>query len=61
MKNLLLTILTFFTISFANSQSFKGHASGTFGILNAKIRVQYEIPLGNKFSAGANLKITSFK
>jgi len=55
MKNLLLTILTFFVISFANAQSFKGHDSGTIGILNAKIRLQYEIPIGDKFSTGANL------
>ena len=55
MKKIILTTIAFLTLSIAYSQSFKGHASGTFGILNAKIRVQYEIPLGNKFSAGANL------
>jgi len=55
MKKIILTTIAFFALSITYSQSFKGHASGTFGILNAKIRLQYEIPLGDKFSTGANL------
>ena len=37
------------------AQNFKGHASGTFGILNAKIRAQYEMPLKDRASFGINM------
>jgi hypothetical protein len=45
---LLLTTLTY-------AQDFKGHASGTFGILNGKVRVQYELPLKDRASFGMNM------
>ena len=35
-------------------QDFKGHLSGSFGVLNPKIRIQYEKPLQAKASWGAN-------
>ena len=44
MKKIILTTIALLTLSIVYSQNFKGHASGTFGILNAKIRLQYEIP-----------------
>jgi hypothetical protein len=54
MKKIIL-VVAILAFGFTNAQEFKGHASGTFGILNAKIRLQYELPLGNKYSTGANL------
>ena len=55
MKKIILMTVALFAFGFTNAQNFKGHASGTIGILNAKIRLQYEMPIGNKFSTGANL------
>jgi hypothetical protein len=50
----ILTLLFIFSsISFA--QKFKGHISGTAGFLNAKVRLQYEAPLKDRASFGANL------
>jgi hypothetical protein len=37
------------------SQSWEGNVSGTVGLINTKIRVQYEMPIGEQFSTGANL------
>ncbi|MDB4089612.1 hypothetical protein N9544_08340 [Flavobacteriales bacterium] len=56
MKNkitMLFTALLFTTFTYA--QDFKGHASGTFGILNGKVRVQYEMPLKDRASFGMNM------
>jgi hypothetical protein len=39
----------------AYAQGFKGHASATFGILNPKIRVQYERPIKDRASWGVNM------
>jgi hypothetical protein len=55
MKKIILIGLSICAFGFTNAQDFKGHASGTIGILNAKIRLQYELPLGGKYSTGANL------
>ena len=54
MKRIIL-VVAIIAFGFTNAQDFKGHASGTFGILNAKIRLQYELPIGSKYSTGANL------
>jgi hypothetical protein len=48
-----IAVLCIFNCSY--SQNFTGHASGTFGILNGKIRLQYENPLKDRASFGANL------
>jgi hypothetical protein len=50
---MLFTALFFTTLTFA--QDFEGHASGTFGILNGKVRVQYEMPLEDRASFGLNM------
>lgn len=55
MKKVLLAVFASMFVGTVFSQNFKGHASGTYGILNSKIRIQYELPLGSRFTAGANL------
>jgi hypothetical protein len=50
---MLLTAL--FSTGLSYAQSFKGHASGTFGIVNQKVRVQYEIPIKSSASYGINM------
>ena len=50
---MLLTALFITGLTYA--QDFKGHASGTFGILNGKVRVQYEMPLKSRASYGMNM------
>ncbi len=50
---MLFTALFITGLSYA--QDFKGHASGTFGILNGKVRVQYEMPLESRASYGMNM------
>ena len=42
-------------ITFTHAQNFKGHASGTIGIINPKVRVQYEMPLKDNKSLGINM------
>ncbi len=54
MKKLLVSAILLAT-GFVNGQDFKGNISGTLGILNAKIRLQYEKPIGERYSTGANL------
>jgi hypothetical protein len=48
------TILLLFS-SEMNSQNWEGNLSGTVGLLNFKVRIQYELPIGEKYSTGANL------
>lgn len=55
MKKIILTAVAVFTFVFANAQNFKGNLSGTVGLLNSKARIQYELPIGSKFSTGVNL------
>jgi hypothetical protein len=50
---MLLTALLITSLTFA--QGFKGNASGTFGIFNRKVRIQYEMPLSTRASFGVNL------
>lgn len=52
-STLFLTVLFMTSINFA--QDFEGNASGTFGILNAKARIQYEMPLKDRASFGINV------
>ena len=49
--------IAFFIISssFTFSQRWDGHASGFFGILNPKARIQYELPISESLTTGANL------
>jgi len=49
----ILLFIVFSTISF--SQDWKGNLSGTVGIINFKARIQYELPIGDNMSTGANL------
>lgn len=55
MKKTILIFILFSSFSLFYGQSFKGNISATYGILNSKIRVQYEHPVGDRFSTGANL------
>jgi len=50
-----LLFTVFFITSMSYAQNFKGHASGTFGLLNTKIRLQYEMPLKSRASYGMNM------
>lgn len=55
MKNLFIILLTGLTLnSFAQSESMNGNVSATFGILNPKLRLQYERPLKKRASYGIN-------
>ncbi len=54
-KTLLLIVFIFTATSLVFSQEFKHNVSGTFGILNPKVRIQYEAPLKDRASFGANL------
>ena len=55
MKKKCIGVIVFVCITiFAHSQNWKGNGSFGFGILNPKIRGQYELPLTNKFTVGAN-------
>jgi hypothetical protein len=62
MKKIMLTALAVFVFVITNAQDFKGNLSGTVGLLNSKARIQYELPIGSKFSTGLNLNyyFTSF-
>lgn len=48
MTTMSLTVLT-------HAQEFKGNVSGTVGILNSKVRLQYEIPIESRGSLGVNV------
>ena len=50
-----MLFIAFFITSLSYAQNFKGHASGTLGIINAKVRVQYELPLKDRASYGINM------
>ena len=54
-KKITFLIALLFVTTFLNAQDFKGNASGAFGILNAKIRLQYEMPLKDRASYGMNM------
>ncbi|MBU6158316.1 MAG: hypothetical protein KGP35_04705 [Bacteroidetes bacterium] len=56
MKKTFLILLFITVAGFAvKSQSFKGHVSGMFGVINYKLRLQYERPIKTNASYGANL------
>jgi hypothetical protein len=54
-KTLLFFVFIITASSLVFSQEFKHNISGTFGILNPKVRIQYEAPLKDRASFGANL------
>jgi len=55
MKKRFLSLMLFMSLTImANSQNWKGNASAGFGLLNTKIRLQYEMPITKQFSVGAN-------
>ena len=54
-KFVILFSILFFFSEFSHSQNWEGNFSGTVGLINFKVRVQYEIPIGEKYSTGANL------
>ena len=53
--NFTLLISALFLVANVSAQTFIGHFSGSFGILNPKARIQYELPFKNRCSVGANL------
>lgn len=57
MKKVILFLIVLFLFSSGKlfSQTFRGNISGTFGILNTKVRVQYERPLSTRGSYGINV------
>lgn len=61
--NIGMLFIAFFITSLSYAQNFKGHASGTLGIFNTKVRVQYELPLKDRASYGINLNyyLTNWK
>lgn len=50
-----MLFIAFFITSLSYAQNFKGHASGTLGIINTKVRVQYELPIKDRASYGINM------
>lgn len=54
MKKLVLPFLFVFFICNLNAQNWKGNGFLGFGLLNPKLRAQYELPITNKFTVGAN-------
>ena len=53
-KVIYLAALLLMSLS-VNAQNWKGNGSLGFGLLNAKVRAQYEMPLNKQFTVGANL------
>lgn len=53
MKKTFLLLMLISSISYG--QNFKGHVSTGFGILNGKVRLQYEHPLKERASFGINV------
>lgn len=53
--NITMLFIAFFITSLSYAQNFKGHASGTLGIINTKVRVQYELPIKDRASYGINM------
>lgn len=50
-----MLLVAMFATSAIYAQGFKGHASGSVGILNPKIRLQYELPLKDRASYGMSM------
>lgn len=63
MKKLLVLSALLLAVTLTNAQDFKGAASGSLGLINFKIRLQYEQPLNEHFSYGlnTNLRFMTFK
>ena len=54
MKITMLFIVLFST-GLIYAQNFKGHVSGTYGSVNEKIRLQFELPIDSQVSYGINM------
>ena len=54
MKITMLFIVLFST-GLIYAQNFKGHVSGTYGRVNEKIRLQFELPIDSQVSYGINM------
>ena len=54
-KLLLLFVIAAASATNSNAQDFTGNASAAFGIINPKLRVQYEAPLQDRASFGASM------
>jgi hypothetical protein len=54
MKITMLFIVLFST-GLIYAQNFKGHVSGTYGRVNEKIRLQFELPIDSQVSYGVNM------
>ncbi len=52
---ILVSMICSSIMSSASAQSFKGHYSGTIGIVNTKLRLQYEAPYKDGSSIGVNM------
>ncbi len=52
---IVLLFLAFFIMSVSYAQNFKGHTSVTLGLINTKVRIQYEMPLKDRASYGINM------
>lgn len=52
-----ISLLSLFLPDNIYSQGFRGHASGTIGLINVKLRAQYEIPFKDNFSLGINCNV----
>ena len=50
-----LFLLALCVAKLTSAQDFKGHVAVTYGILNTKIRVQYEMPIKSRASYGVNM------
>jgi len=48
-------LIVLFISGLAYAQDFKGHVSGTYGIINPKVRFQFELPLKSRASYGINM------
>jgi hypothetical protein len=54
MKKLVSVIAFIALVTMSQAQNWKGNGSVGFGILNPKVRFQYEMPLNSKITVGAN-------
>ena len=50
-----LFLLALCVAKLTSAQDFKGHVAVTYGILNTKIRVQYEMPIKSRGRYGVNM------
>jgi hypothetical protein len=55
MKKTINLLIALFITTLAFAQDFKGNVSGTFGLINTKVRVQLEMPLKSRTSYGINM------